>query len=73
MMISTWLLAFAIFLSTSILFWWATKGYYQRQFSQKEWKHWTTRTFHWQGVIFVGTGLTLLIILLLKWIGILPL
>ncbi|MBL7472566.1 hypothetical protein [Robertkochia sediminum] len=72
-MVTTWIFAFALFITTSLLFWWSTRGYYKKQLSKTELNQWSTRTYRWQGVIFVGTGVTLLIILLMKWAGMLPL
>lgn len=72
-MITTWIFAFVLFIATSLVFWWSTRGYYKKQMSKKEFNQWSTRVYHWQVVIFAGTGLTLLIVLLMKWGGMLPL
>lgn len=62
-----WGIAIIIFLVITFLFWRSTKEHFQKEYGKKVWKQWGSRLFYWQGVIFVSTGGTLLIMFLLKW------
>lgn len=62
-----WIIAITVFIVTNVLFWFFTSGYFRKLYGKKSWNHWGTQTYYWQGSIFVSTGLTLLIILILRW------
>lgn len=70
-MLKIWILAIALFLIITFLFWRFTSEHFKKEYGNRNWKQWGTRTFYWQGAIFVGTGGTLLIIFLLRWINVL--
>ena len=62
-----YILAIALFLLITFLFWRLTKDHFKKESGKKMWNQWGTRTFYWQGAIFVGIGGTFLILFLLKW------
>lgn len=66
-----WVLAIALFLIITFLFWRITNGHFKKEYGNKMWKLWGTRTFYWQGAILLSSGLTILIIFLLKWTNVL--
>ncbi len=65
---TTIIIAIVIFLITNFLFWKLTHVHFQNEYGKKLFNNWVTKTYYWQGSIFVSTGITALIILLLKWI-----
>lgn len=65
-----WLFAIALFSIITFLFWKLTKDHFRKEVGPKMWRKWRTRTFYWQGAIFVGTGGTFLILFLLEWTNI---
>lgn len=70
-MVKILVIAISLFLIITFLFWNITNGHFKNEYGKKVWKHWGTRTFYWQGAIFVGTGGTILIMLILKWTSVL--
>ena len=66
-----WIIAIILFIIITFLFWRLTKGYLKKEYGEKNWKNWGSRLFYWQGAIFTSTGLTFLIMYLLKWANIL--
>tara|TARA_R100000687_G_C6319668_1_gene104384 strand:+ start:191 stop:409 length:219 start_codon:yes stop_codon:yes gene_type:complete len=70
-MVKIRIIAISLFLIITFLFWNFTKGHFKNEYGKKMWKKWGTRTFYWQGALFVGFGGTLLILLLLKWANVL--
>ncbi len=66
-----WIIAISVFLISIFLFWKFTKGHFKKEYGKKIWNHWGSRIFYWQGVIFVGTGVTFFIMFLLKWTNLL--
>lgn len=62
------LIAISLFLIITFFFWAFTSGYFKNEYGGKMWKLWGTKTFYWQGAIFVGT---ILIMYLLKWANVL--
>ncbi len=62
-----WIIAIAasIFLISSFLIWRITADYRKKEYSKKMWK--LARVYYWQSVIFVSTGVTILILFLFKW------
>ncbi|WP_282019192.1 hypothetical protein [Salegentibacter mishustinae] len=65
------IIAISLFLIITFLFWRFTKDHFRQEYGQKRWKKWVTRTFYWQGAIFVGTGGAFLILFILKWTNVL--
>jgi hypothetical protein len=67
-----WIIAIVLFLIITFLYWKISRDYFKNEVVSKGmWKQWGTRLFYWQGVIFVGIGVTFLIIFLLKSINVL--
>jgi len=66
-----WLMAVLLFLILTFLFWKLTREHFKKEYGPKKWEKWGTRIFYWQGVIFVGTGGTFLILYILNWTNIL--
>ncbi len=66
-----WVIAISLFLIITFLFWRLTSGHFKKEYGKKMWKQWATRLFYWQGAIFTSTGITILIMFLLKWANIL--
>ena len=50
---------------------WVLLNQYKRRNSEKMWKLLGLNTFFWEGIIWVSCGLTILILLLLKWTNLL--
>lgn len=67
------LIAIAIILFCIIIFifWKITANFRKKEYSQKMWKLWGVRTFYWEGAIYISTGITILIMFILKWTHIL--
>ena len=43
-------------------------NYYRKNTSAKMWKLWGFRTHYWEGVVIVSSGLTVIVLILLKLI-----
>lgn len=56
----------SIFVILTILYWLVTRGYGEKVYGKKMWQSWTTKTFYWQGALFVSGTATVIIILALK-------
>jgi hypothetical protein len=69
----TWviLIAIPVFLIITFVYWKITRGYAEKEYGKKTFKQWGTRTFYWQGALLVSSGVTILIIFLLKWVNVL--
>ena len=65
------LIAILIFFIVTFLFWRLTSGYAKKGYGTKMWKHWPTRLSYWQAAILYSTGITILIMFLLKWTNVL--
>ncbi len=66
-----WVIAISLFLIIAFLFWRLTSGHFKKEYGKKLWNQWGTRLFYWQGTIYTSTGITLLIMFLLKWANVL--
>jgi len=66
-----WLIGIPLFLVTIFLYWRITKGYAKKEYGQNMWKQWGTRTFYWQGALLISGGVTVMIVVLLKWANVL--
>ncbi|MFD1095596.1 hypothetical protein [Salegentibacter chungangensis] len=53
------------------LFWKLTSGHFKEELGEKSWNHWRTRLYYWQGTIYASTGITFMILFLLRWANIL--
>jgi len=61
-----WVITISLFLIITFLFWRLTSGHFKKEYGKKLWKQWGTRLFYWQGAIYTSTGITILIMFLLK-------
>lgn len=67
----TWIIAIALFLIVIFFYWRISKDYFRNEvFSEGTWNNWSARLFYWQGAIFISSGVTAIIIYLLKWTNI---
>lgn len=68
----TWIivLAISLFLIITFIFWRLTIGRFKKEYGKKERKLWGASTFYWQSVIYICTGITFLVLALLKWTNI---
>ena len=66
-MVKLWIIAGVIWLVLTLIVTKFTLKNYKKENSEKMWKLWGMRTMYWQGVIIISSGLTFLIIILLKW------
>lgn len=67
MEVNTMIIAISIFIISSFLSWKILSNFSKKQLGKRMFKQWNSKLYLWQGVIFCGTGLTVLIIFLLKW------
>ena len=68
----TWgiLLVILIFIVAAFLIYKMTIGNFKKEYGEKRRILWGQRTFYWQDIILFSTGITFLILALLKWIGV---
>lgn len=66
-----WIIPISLFLIITFLFWRITRVHFRKEYGNILWKQWGTKTFYWQGAIFVGISGTMLVIFLLKWANVL--
>ena len=62
-----WIIAIALFIIATFLFWRLTRDYYKRVYGEKVWKQWAIRLVYWQVVVYAGALITILIMFLFKW------
>ncbi len=62
------LAAILIFLINLYIVYKYSYNYYQKNTSDKMWKLWGLRTPYWEGVVIVSSGLTAIVLLLIKLI-----
>jgi hypothetical protein len=60
-------IAIVIFTISTLLFWRITARHRSKEYGKKMWKLWGARTYYWQAAIYISTGVTILIMFLLKW------
>jgi hypothetical protein len=62
-----WIFVLAVFLFIiiSLVYWKLTRHYIKHKYG-KIWRTWGARTFYWQDAIYICTGITFLILVLLK-------
>lgn len=63
--------AISVFLISIFLYWKVMRFYSKKVVGKKMYKQWDMRLYFWQGAIFTGTGVTFLIMFLLKWTNVL--
>ncbi len=63
--------AILVFLGTIFIYWWIMRSYSKKELGKKMYKQGYARLYFWQGAIFTGTGVTFLVMFLLKWANIL--
>ena len=69
----SWLIGILILIFLTVLFFYRkfTFGSYKKSNSEKMRKLWGMRTYYWEGLIYGSTGITILILFVLKWTGVL--
>lgn len=63
----TFVTAIILFVVITFIVWRLSKGRFTKEFGTAKGKLWGQRTFFWEGVIGISTGLTFLLLLLLRW------
>ncbi|MEM1325641.1 MAG: hypothetical protein AAGI23_06800 [Bacteroidota bacterium] len=66
-----YIIAAMIFLVTTFLLWKASSRELKKEYSEKARKSWVSRTYHWQGIIIYSTGITALLLAVLRWMNVL--
>ena len=61
----------SLFLISAFLIWKLTADYRKKEYSKKMWR--LARIYYWQSVVFVSTGVTILVMFCLKWLNVLTL
>jgi len=61
------IIALVIFAIVTFLLWWVTVDDYKKEAGKKMRNIWGAKVFYWQGTIIFSSGITFLILLLLKW------
>ncbi|WP_149272947.1 hypothetical protein [Pareuzebyella sediminis] len=59
--------AIILFAVMTFIVWRLSKGRFKKEFGTSKGKLWGQRTFFWEGVIGISTGITFLLLLLLRW------
>ncbi|PKG41391.1 hypothetical protein CXF67_16400 [Psychroflexus sp. MES1-P1E] len=59
-------IAVSIFLTITLIYWKFTRETIKTKYGHN-WKIWGARTFYWQDAIYICSGITFLILVLLKW------
>jgi len=70
-MVRIWMIAIALFALVTFVCWKLTIGPFKKEYGEKRRKLWGQNTFYWQDVIYVSTGITFLVLVLLKWANVL--
>ncbi|WP_246560433.1 hypothetical protein [Zobellia russellii] len=70
-MATNWIFALAVLFLTTFLFWKLLSAHFKNEYGERLWKQWGTRLYFWQGAIYTSTGVTLLILCVLKWANVL--
>ncbi len=66
-----WIITISLLVVFTALIAWVLLNHYKRQNSEKMWKLWVFRIGHWEGIVLVSCGLTILTLFLLKWTNLL--
>jgi hypothetical protein len=66
-----WIIAVALFLVVTFILWKLTIGPFKKEYGEKRRKIWGQRTFYWQDVLYISSGITFLLLVLLKWTNVL--
>ena len=69
----TWiiLIAVSLFIVITFILWRLSIGRFKKEYGPKRRKLWGQRTFYWESLIGISTGITFLIMFFLKWTNIL--
>ena len=62
------LTAILIFLINMYIVYKYSYNYYRKNTKEKMWKLWGMKTVYWEGVVIVSSGLTVIVLILLKLI-----
>lgn len=63
----TVIIAVSVFLISFLIYWQVMRYYSKKELGEKMYKQWTARLYFWQGAIFTSTGVTFLVMFILKW------
>lgn len=61
------IIAISVFLISLFVYWRVMRYYSKKEFGRKMHKQWNSRLYFWQGAIFTSTGITFLVMFVLKW------
>ncbi|MDX1543405.1 MAG: hypothetical protein R3214_05595 [Christiangramia sp.] len=67
----TVMIAVSVFLISFFIYWKIMRYYSKKELGEKRYKQWNSRLYFWQGAVFVSTGITFLIMYILKWMEVL--
>jgi hypothetical protein len=72
MMEKAWILAIAItlFVTITLIIWRVTLKYFRKKHGTDRKTIWGARLYYWQEIIYLSTGITILVLFLLKWANI---
>ncbi|MCV6631627.1 MAG: hypothetical protein OIF50_17400 [Flavobacteriaceae bacterium] len=72
-MTTTWvfLIAIVLFFGINLTYYYCMKTYVQTTFGRNWLQFWNNKLYFWQSAILVSSGGTVLLLILLKWFGIL--
>ncbi|MFD1096140.1 hypothetical protein [Salegentibacter chungangensis] len=68
---TTVIIAVSVFLMSFFIYWKVMRYYSKKELGEKMYNQWNARLYFWQGAIFTSTGITFLIMFLLKWANVL--
>ena len=63
-------IALLIFIGINFLYWKVTHNYGEREYGKKAFNKWGTRMYYWQVGLLYSGALTVFIIYILKWAGV---
>jgi len=63
------LAAILIFLINLYVVYKYSYNYYRKKTNEKMWKLWGMKTVYWEGVVIVSSGLTVIVLLIIKLIS----
>lgn len=67
----TAIIAVSVFLISFFIYWKTMSHYSKKELGEKMYRKWNSRLYFWQGAIFTSTGVTFLIMFILKWTNVL--
>lgn len=66
-----WLIAIIIFIIVIYIFWKFTVDGYQKEYSEKMRKTYGSRLYYWHTAIIISSGITFILMYVLRWLGVL--